>query len=189
MPELVPPAIPAGRIRQLPQPTLPVEDLLLRPWRSSDVDAVVEAYADPGIQRWHVRSMTPDEALAWLASWPDRWQAEARADWAVTRAGRVVGRAGLRTIDLAEAQGEVGYWTMPAARGQRVAPRAVRAIVDWAFGVVGLHRLELSHSVGNPASCRVADQAGFQYEGTRRAQGWHADGWHDMHLHARLAPR
>ncbi|HEU5268598.1 MAG TPA: GNAT family N-acetyltransferase [Jatrophihabitans sp.] len=187
MPGLVPPAVPAGRLRSRPQPTLPVDELLLRPWQLDDADAVVEAYRDPAIQRWHVRSMTRDEALAWLACWPGHWQAETRADWAVTRAGSVVGRAGLRGIDLAEGHAEVGYWTVPAARGRNIAARAVGAVADWMFAEIGLHRLELSHATDNPASCRVAGKAGFDYEGTRRQQGWHADGWHDMHLHARLA--
>jgi RimJ/RimL family protein N-acetyltransferase len=188
MPDLVAGAAPAGRMRDQPQPTLRVEELLLRPWQVGDAEAVVEAYRDPEIRRWHVRTMTTDEALAWLARQPVRWLAEIGADWAVIRRGSLVGRAGFRTVSLAEAQAEVAYWTVPAARGQNIASRAIRAVSDWMFTEVGLHRLELGHSTLNPASCRVADKAGFEYEGTRREQGWHADGWHDMHLHARLAP-
>jgi RimJ/RimL family protein N-acetyltransferase len=187
MPDLIPAALPAGRMRDRPQPTLQVGELVLRPWQAGDVAAVVEAYRDPEIQRWHVRSMTEDEALAWVTSWPDRWQAETGAGWAVTRPDGLVGRVGFRTVNLAEAQAEVAYWTMPEVRGQHIATRAVRAVSDWMFEAVGLHRIELSHSTRNAASCRVAERAGFGYEGTRRQQGWHADGWHDMHLHARLS--
>ena len=39
----------------------------------------------------------------------------------------------------------------------------------------------------NPASCRVAVKAGFREEGVRRGAALHADGWHDMHVHALLA--
>lgn len=188
MPELVSGAVPAGRMRDRPQPTLRVEELLLRPWQAGDAEAMVAAYQDPEIRRWHVRTMTTDEASAWLSQRSARWRAEVGADWAVIRRDCLVGRAGLRTVSLAEAQAEVAYWTVPAARGQNIAARAVRAMSDWMFTEVGLHRLELNHSTLNPASCRVAEKAGFEYEGTRRQQGWHADGWHDMHLHARLAP-
>jgi len=178
-----------GRLRDRPQPTLRVEELLLRPWQSDDAEAVVDAYRDPEIRRWHVRTMTTADALEWLAQRAARWRVETGADWAVIRTGRVVGRAGFRSIQLAEAQAEVAYWTVPAARGQNIAARAIGAVADWMFTEIGLHRLELNHSIGNPTSCRVAEKAGFDYEGTRRQQGWHADGWHDMHLHARLAPR
>jgi len=57
----------------------------------------------------------------------------------------------------------------------------------WVFGELQLHRLEVAHSTLNPASCRVALNAGYQFEGTKRGEGLHTDGWHDMHLHARLA--
>jgi RimJ/RimL family protein N-acetyltransferase len=57
----------------------------------------------------------------------------------------------------------------------------------WAFEEAGFHRMGLEHSIGNPASSRVAVKAGFREEGIRRGAGLHADGWHDMHVHARLA--
>ena len=34
---------------------------------------------------------------------------------------------------------------------------------------------------------RVAEHAGYPLEGTKRRESLHRDGWHDMHLHARLA--
>jgi RimJ/RimL family protein N-acetyltransferase len=55
------------------------------------------------------------------------------------------------------------------------------------FQSVGLNRIELNHSTLNTASCRIAHKAGFRYEGTKRRHLLHMDGWHDMHLHARLA--
>jgi ribosomal-protein-alanine N-acetyltransferase len=76
---------------------------------------------------------------------------------------------------------------LPEARGSGVATRALGAIADWAFAAVGFHRLELDHSIQNPASCRVAVKAGFVPEGTVRARALHFDGWHDMHVHGLLA--
>ena len=60
------------------------------------------------------------------------------------------------------------------------------AVSVWAFGEAGFHRLRLSHSTRNDASCRVAVIAGFKLEGTKRSEAIHADGRHDMHLHARI---
>ena len=183
----MPPAVPAGRLRNLPQPTLEVDELTLRPWQPSDAPAVVEAYRDPEIQRWHVRTMTEAEAADWVRSWSDRWQAETGAGWAVTDRDAVVGRVGFRTIDLAEGIAELAYWTVPTARGRNIAARTVDRVSGWMFDSIGLHRIELRHSSANQASCRIAEKAGFDYEATLRKQALHADGWHDMHLHARLA--
>ncbi|MGO8889299.1 MAG: GNAT family N-acetyltransferase [Streptosporangiaceae bacterium] len=41
--------------------------------------------------------------------------------------------------------------------------------------------------MANTASCRVAAKAGFAAEGIQRSAVLHADGWHDMHVHARIS--
>jgi RimJ/RimL family protein N-acetyltransferase len=187
MPDLVSPAVPAGRLRNQPQPTLRVDELTVRPWLVSDADSVVAAYADRDIQQWHARSMDHGDAIAWLSSQADRWQAETGAGWAVTEQAVLVGRVAFTRISLRDGQAEVAYWTVPAARGRNIAARSVRAVSAWIFQSVGLNRVELNHSTLNTASCRIAHKAGFRYEGTKRRQLLHQDGWHDMHLHARLA--
>lgn len=169
------------------QPVLTAGQLQLRPWAAADSPVLVAAYADPDIQRWHVRSMSDHEARVWVASRAQRWGQERGADWAVTRDGRVAGRIGLRTVALAEGWAEVSYWVLPAARGAGVATTALQALSRWCVQELGLHRLEVAHSVHNAASCRVAAAAGYALEGTKRSQARHADGWHDMHLHALLA--
>ncbi len=158
----------------------------MRPWEPADRWALLEAYADPGIQRWHARSMTDTEATEWIDSWAGRWERENGADWAVTDGAQILGRIGLRRLDLHEGLGEVVYWVLPEARGRRVAPRALCALSDWAIEI-GFHRLELMHSVQNHASCQVARAASYELEGIKRQERRHSDGWHDMHLHARLS--
>lgn len=190
MPLLATPAVPPGSMAALPQPEIRANGLLLRPWQASDRPAVVAAYSDPAIQRWHCRSMTDDEAGNWITAWPQRWRSETGAGWAVldaeSNAESIVGQISLRRIDLAEGLAEVSYWVLPGARGRRIAPRALAAVTAWSFATLRLHRVELYHSTANVASCRVAEHAGFAAEGTKRSEGRHVDGWHDMHLHARL---
>lgn len=168
---------------------LPLNDgATMRRWRETDAVALQDAYADPDIQRWHVRRIdSPDEARGMIAGWQRAWAQERRLEWAVTAAdGSLLGRLALKDLVLFDGVAEIAYWTMPAARGRGVAPRAVVSASAWAFEV-GFRRLELEHSTLNPASCRVAEKAGFEMEGTRRRAARHADGFHDMHVHARLA--
>ena len=177
-------------MRALAQPTLAVDDLVLRPWRPDDVAVVVRAYADPVIQFWNLdASLTVDQAHAWIAQWSTGWQAETQASWAVADAasGGVLSRVSLRRMSLEHGHAECTYWTLREARGRGVTWRAARAAARWALDVLGLHRIDLQHSVRNPASCRVALRAGFAVEGRRRQALRHADGWHDMHLHGLVA--
>ncbi len=71
----------------------------------------------------------------------------------------------------------------PSARGRGVATAAVRALCQWAFAQpdLGLDLIEWRCEVGNVASSRVAEKAGFLMEGTLRARLHHratrVDAW------------
>ena len=97
----------------------------------------------------------------------------------------LLGRAALKHLEFADGTADVAYWTVPAARGKGVCPRAVDAMASWAF-TAGFRRLDLEHAVGNTASCRVAEKTGFAAEGVRRSAWLLADGRCDVHAHARL---
>ncbi|MET9732329.1 GNAT family N-acetyltransferase [Streptomyces sp. NPDC006458] len=190
MPYLTRPVLPAGTLACMPQPTLDTGDgLLLRPWLDSDAPAVHAAFQDPLIHRWHLRAAeSVEEVREWIGEWITDWVEESSAQWAVVEPGgeRLLGRVALREIRLDEGVAEVAYWTTAAARGRGVAARATTALSHWALEDIGLQRLELLHAVANEGSCRVAAKSGFLLEGTKRSSGLHADGWHDMHLHARV---
>ena len=116
------------------------------------------------------------------------WTTETGASWAITLStGELLGRMSLRAVDLQDGLAEIGYWVLPTARGRGVAPRALVLVSDWATGDLGLHRLELEHSTRNTPSCRVAQKARYPLESTKRSSALLEDGWHDLHLHVRLA--
>jgi RimJ/RimL family protein N-acetyltransferase len=163
--------------------------VLLRPWTLGDAEAVMDAYQDGEIQRWHVqRADSVAEAQEWIEGWQSTWAAETGAHWAVvdSETDVLLARAALKGLKFADGTADVAYWTVPAARGKGVCPRAVEAMASWAFDVVGFHRLDLEHAMGNTASCRVAKKTGFAVEGVRRSAWLQTDGRHDVHVHARL---
>jgi RimJ/RimL family protein N-acetyltransferase len=189
VPRLVAPVVAPGRLAATDQPVVVGDAVTLRPWRDGDVDAVVDAFGDERIQRWHVRRLDRAEAASWIADWRARWAAEADASWAIIEPGsdEASGYVAIRAISLDSGYGQISYWVRPGFRRRGVATAAVTTAARWAFEDVGLHRIEIRHSVQNPESCGVALRAAFVYEGVARAALLHADGWHDMHVHARIA--
>ncbi|MEU3991771.1 GNAT family protein [Streptomyces platensis] len=172
---------------KMDQPVLGLPSgLELRSWRLSDADVLVAASQDPGVRQWNrLLVETSEEARRRIERMRERWQAELSAIWAIARpGGEAVGLIGWGDIDLTGGSAEIVYWILPAARGGGVVVEATKCVSAWALNDLGLHRLRLCHSVANPASCRVADKAGYSLEGTMRSALLHADGWHDEHLHA-----
>ncbi|MBB5874079.1 RimJ/RimL family protein N-acetyltransferase [Allocatelliglobosispora scoriae] len=185
-----PSAIPAGTLVAAPQPVLAAGGgVLLRPWEAADAPVFLAAYQDPAIQRWHTRRPVSEAQVhEWFDDYRRDWAREKAAHWAITGddSGEVLGRLAMRGIDLDDGVAGCAYWVLPAARGTGVATRALTAVSRWALEQIGFHRLELDHSTRNEASCRVAVKSGYLLEGTKRSAAVHADGRHDMHLHARV---
>jgi len=84
-----------------------------------------------------------------------------------TAAGSLLGGVTLRHFDPMRGVIEVGYWLFPQARGRGLATRATRAVAREAFAS-GLWRVEAHVRIGNEASERVLERAGFTREGIKR---------------------
>ena len=165
--------------------------LHLRPWRSADAGAVLDACSDVHIQRWttvpvpytaeHARSFVEDHG-------PQGWANDTDYGFAVCDAttGQVLGATVLRSRPAHQVW-DVGYWTAPAARGQAVMSDALGALCRWAFAELGAERIEWYAEVGNWASRRVAERAGFTIEGVLRSGLPGRDGRVDGWIGARLA--
>ncbi len=173
----------------LPDRPVPLDGgrVVLRAFAPDDLPDVRRALADPEVARWNPGPAGPDPAGA-LASGRNDWTAGGHASWAVgDRSGRLVGSVSLHHLDLDQRDSEVGCWTAPWARGRGHATDAVLTALRWAFGDLGLHRVQLYHAVENVGSCAVARRVGMVLEGTLRQSYRYADGLHhDEHLHAVL---
>ena len=115
-------------LRASATPTAPA--LVLRPWRSSDVAALIAAHRDPTLRRW-TGSALHDEADAtrWVQAQQRGWAAGTRFGFAVVDSApaRLVGNVVLKGIQPGKPSAEVGYWTAAHARGRGVATRALEA--------------------------------------------------------------
>ncbi len=88
--------------------------------------------------------------------------------------GVIVGDMALH-LDEAGHNGEIGYTLHPWARGNGYATEASLAILEYGFGVWGLHRFEASLDPRNEASRRVLERLGFRHEGTLIESFWLGD--------------
>ncbi|GAA0796493.1 GNAT family N-acetyltransferase [Spirilliplanes yamanashiensis] len=170
---------------------VPGDRVLLRPFRPADTEALLTGMNDPVTRRFlpHLPApYTAEDARGWIGEFAPAAFAHGMAAFAVADAdtGELLGGVGMDRAVPQFAQAEVGYWTMPGARGRGVATAAVRALAGWAFGR-GLNRLELLADWANAASQRVALGAGFTREAVRRGVGVRDGVRHDLLAFVRLA--
>jgi RimJ/RimL family protein N-acetyltransferase len=99
--------------------------------------------------------------------------------------GSILGGLTLRHFDPMRGVIEVGYWLFAEARGRGLATHAVRAVAREAFAS-GISRLEANVRIGNDASERVLERAGFTREGIKRRLLRHGAGRADATLFSLL---
>jgi RimJ/RimL family protein N-acetyltransferase len=135
--------------------------LVLRPWRSEDVAALVDVFRDPTLRHWTSAAVENEaDALRWIRDQERNWATGDRFAFAVLEAqtqpqrqpqprpqptspqGKLAGHVILKETATGKPSAEVGYWTAAHARGRAVAPRALEALTNWAFDTLGPNGLE-----------------------------------------------
>jgi ribosomal-protein-alanine N-acetyltransferase len=85
--------------------------------------------------------------------------------------------------------GHIGYWIDQSFANKGLMTRAVRELTRYGFEELGLHRIEINLRPENAASKRVAEKAGYVFEGMR-PRYLHIDGaWRDHLCFVKENPR
>ena len=167
--------------------------LRLRALRIQDAESVRAACDDPHIARWlpvpSPYTLRDAEEFVTVES-TQGWREDRRYNFGVflrdpqgAEAPLVACTGLVNLVQLAAPHriAELGFWTAAPHRGNGYVTEASRALVDWAFGGLGVERLEWVAEVGNEASRAVALKLGFRMEGVQRARivhrGIRRDAW------------
>lgn len=110
-------------------------------------------------------------------------------EWAYLIMGdaRPMGRVGLYKVDPVNRSAELGYWVGKEYQGKGVITASCRALMDVAFGPLGLHRLEIRCAEANFRSRAVAERLGFREEGVLRDAEYLNGAWHHLVVYGRCA--
>ena len=102
---------------------------------------------------------------------------------------RFIGQVTLGGIVLgAYRGGYIGYWIDQRFAGRGYTTRAVIALTEYAFSELQLHRIEINLRPENEASRKVAEKAGYIYEGLR-PKYLHINGdWRDHSTYVKENP-
>ena len=152
----------------LPDPPLADDLVRLRPWSARDVDALVDAWADPEIQRWTrvPQARGPADALRWISAEQLRRDRGLSLDLVIAPADlvdeqhttTVLGEVGMVPLAGGPSRAELGWWVAPAHRRQGIATRAVGLFATWLRDELAFTDLFAEVDTDNPASVWVAER-------------------------------
>eukprot|EP01030_Chromulinospumella_sphaerica_P010250 gene10250-10055_t len=152
--------------------------LTLRFLDQNDTAAMYALFSDAAAVRywscpaWQDMSAARDYIAQTLKNYADgtalRWAL-------VNGAQAVVGVVTLYHFDQQNSRCDVGYMLARPYWGQRYMQEALKAVFDYAFGTLGLHRIEADIHPDNAASVRLLQGLRFRLEGHLRER-WFVDG-------------
>lgn len=147
---------------------LHTDRLVLRCPVMGDAPAIAEACADPWIQRYVPvpAPYTVDDAREFVDGAARDWASDESYAFAVLAGGALAGMTGL--TGKGDGIVELGYWAVPAHRRRGYTVEAARALCQWGFDTLGIHRIDWWAVAGNDGSRAVAESLGFEVEGLLR---------------------
>jgi RimJ/RimL family protein N-acetyltransferase len=151
--------------------------LVLRRFRPEDVDAFAAYRSDPEVARYQGwdAPYSREEAEAFVASLtglgpgrPGTWFQFAVAP----RAGApLLGDCALRTSRRDPRRGELGFTFARAHQGRGYATEAAAAVLAYAFGTLGMARVEAVIDTRNRRAAHLLERLGLACEGALPAPG------------------
>ena len=92
-------------------------------------------------------------------------------------------------IAVCDHSGEIGYWLGESYWGRGIASEALAAVTEWAFAELHVVRLHSAVYARNPASARVLEKAGYEFEGRLRSRYFRDGEFIDALLYAKVRLR
>ncbi|BCM92688.1 putative ribosomal N-acetyltransferase YdaF [Abditibacteriota bacterium] len=174
-------------------PIIETERLVLRNLRSEDAEEYYcqlrSAFDSPSRPPWaygfELRSV---EAVRDSIKFTENaWKKKARIKWGLClKNGEFVGQCEL--YDFAnQVKAEIGYWLGAVHQNQGLMSEAITAVVDYAFGPMGMNRIYAKTATKNTSSIAMLRKVGFVQEGILRQDGYRDGLWTDTALMAILS--
>lgn len=147
-----------------------IEICLLQPHHAQDLYAVVDANRDY-LRAWlpWAKDATLESIEDFIESALQQYEDYDGLQCSILYDGEICGAIGYHYWDLGDGKSEIGYWLAEKFTGKGIMTKAVRALVDYAFAVLELHRIEIGTAVGNRKSSAIPERLGFTHEGIIRS--------------------
>lgn len=100
--------------------------------------------------------------------------------------GALIGDCALRVDEREPYRAEIGFTLAREYQGRGLASEAVSRLLDYAFDVLGLHRVVAIADCRNAPSVALLERLGLRREGHFVENVWFKGGWADEYLYAVL---
>jgi RimJ/RimL family protein N-acetyltransferase len=136
-----------------------------RPWSRADTELAMTLWGDPEVTRLIGGPFSKEQVEERLAQEISTMASHGVQYWPIflLASGEHAGCCGLRPCKPEQNIFEIGFHIRRAHWGQGYALEAARAVIDYAFGTLGVAGLFAGHNPANEPSRHLLEKLGFRY--------------------------
>ncbi len=154
--------------------------LILRPWQEADAKRLYALASHPSVGSsagWKPHKSEEDSArvIKEVFSLPDTFAIVLREEMEPCGSINIMNSIN-SNIELAEGEGEIGFWLGVPYWGKELMPEALTEMTRFGFEEKGLCRLWCAYFEGNERSKKVQERCGFKYHHTNKNMFWKLTG-------------
>ena len=156
--------------------------IYFRPLEASDLAACQAWMNDPENLKYlgRVKALDQEEEKEWLKSIHSK-EGLSQFGIALRLEDRLIGSCSLSSSGLPHRAADLGIAIGDRElQGQGYGSEAMRLLLEYGFGTLGLHRISLRVYANNPRAIRCYEGCGFRREGVRREARWWDGRWWDV---------
>lgn len=153
--------------------TIETERLILRRFSYSDCGDMLKYWAsDERVQKSYCEPVysTEKEVNALLDKYIGTYEHNDCYRWAMIekKTGFCIGQIAFYLVDSSNHFAEIEYCVGVDFQCRGYASEAAKAVIDYGFNKIQLHKVQICHRSNNMPSKKVIEKCGFSYEGALR---------------------
>lgn len=171
-------------------PAIETDRLIMREIVLRDMEAIFDIFSSENVMKYY--GMFPleemEQAERLIINFRDGFDNEKSIRWALTlkESGEFIGTCGFHNMQIRSFRAEIGYEISEAHWNKGYITEAIRAMLEFGFGVMGLNRIEALVYPENVGSHKALEKLGFKEEGLLREYAFFREKFQDLIMHSLL---
>ncbi|WLD92744.1 GNAT family N-acetyltransferase [Alkalihalobacillus sp. AL-G] len=171
-------------------PKLYTERLVLREITQDDLEAIFMIFSNPDVLTYY--GMDPIKSKEEVGDLIQKYRVGFEHGtvyrWAIVREedNAFLGTCGYHNWHHRYFRSEIGYELSPDYWGMGYMQEAARAILDYGYSELGMHRIGALISPQNKSSIRLVERLGFKNEGLLKDYAYSGGNYHDLSMYAKI---
>lgn len=138
---------------------------------------------------WVEKMQSVEEQQRYIDYYRIRYLSEGALTCSILWKEKIAGVISMNSIDQLRRSASIGYWLGKNFRGKGLMQKSCKAMIDYCFNEMKLHRVQIFCGKENYASQKIPKDLGFRLEGCIREGEWLNNRYIDLLVYSKTTDK